>query len=586
MKTLHSNWATWFMLPVILVLVVACAQQAQAPAAPPAAQPAAPQPAQPAAQPAQPVAPAQPAASGSKVSAIFDKWTTEQWMAHMNMKIIETMDSSGPEVVSAKDGDVFFYTNSSTTWGANNPKNSVWVIDAKTKKTVAVSDLPDKYALGFGSHNLGVSGDGKWAYLPALKGNTNFLLVLNARTLKIAKVLQFLSQGVSPTTGRPHHVKNFRTEDGRDLVLIEDFNWSFGGAGFYILDPSKDNALVGGMNNGDLMGGLYIANPSPDGKFIYASMPGGVGGRGGVGGDRDIHTSEFRIDPKTWTVTDNINPLEDPNWGTFTADSKYFWLTLGGPGKVVKIDTKTNQIVATVTTGPGPYGDVLSFDETKLYVADKGEAPGYNQQGRTVTVIDTEANVVLKAVGPVGRTTDHVVLSPDGKEVWAMSNADHGIWIINTETDEVVQNIKSPNDGDIHGGAFVRFFSDAGAVKSETVSGITGLLGSARAAQVKWIQTPKTTIRVSPPRPNLDQAASYRPDKISVTAGNTVVLRFVNSSGTSGGTATLQGPDGIGKFELQAGQSKVFEWKVPAAGVYTVTDPRDTQKTVLTIEVK
>ncbi len=521
-------------------------------------------------------------------AGIFDKWTTEQWMAHMNMKIVEKMDSSGPAVVNPKDGDVYFYTNASTTWGADNPKNSVVVIDQKTKKVVAVSDLPDKYALGFGSHNVGVSADGKWVYLPALKGNTNYLLILDARTLKISKVLQFMSQGVTPVTGRPHHIRNWRTDDGRDLILVEDFNWSFGGAGMYALDPSQDNALVGGMNNGDLMGGIYIANPSPDGKFIYGSMPGGVGGRGGTGGDREIPTSEFRIDPKTWTVTDNINPLEDPNWGTFTADSKFFWLTLGGPGKVVKIDTKTNAVVATVTTGPGPYGDVLSYDETKLYVADKGEAPGYNQQGRTVTVVDTAAETVIKQVGPVGRTTDHVILSPDGKEIWAQSNADHGIWVIDTSNDEITGNIKMPNDGDVHGGAFVRFYGDGGAIKSETVSDISGLLGSARAAQVKYLATPKTLIRVTPPKPALDQGGSFRPDKITVAPGSTTTLRFFNSSGTSGGTGTLDASAiGGGKFELQAGQSRYVEFKAPAqAGTYTVLDPRDTQKTVLTIEVK
>ena len=529
-----------------------------------------------------------PIAPSTSILGIFDKWTTEQWMAHMNMKIVETMDSSGPDVVNPKDGDVFFYTNASTTWGSNNLKNSIWVVDSKTKKTVAVSDLPEKYALGFGSHNLGVSADGKWAYLPALKGSTNFLLIINARTLKLAKVLQFMSQGVTPVTGRPHHIRNWHTDDGRDLMLVDDFNWSFAGAGMYALDPSKDNALVGGMNNGDLMGGIYIANPSPDGKFIYGSMPGGVGARGGTGGNRGIPSSEFRIDPKTWTVTDNINPVEDPNWGTFTADSKYFWLTLGEPGEVVQIDTKTNTIVATVHTGPGPYGDVLSYDETKLYVADKGETSGYNQQSQTITVIDTAAGVVIKQIGQVGRTTDHVILSPDGGEVWAQSNADHGIWIIDTTNDTIKQSILSPNDGDIHGGAFVRFFNDAGAVKGETVSDISGLLGSARAAQVKYLAAPKTLVRVTAPRPPLDQAGSYRPDKITVAPGSTTLIRFFNSGGTSGGYADLDASAiGGGKFKLNAGQSKYVEYKAPAtAGTFTVFDARDTQKTVFTVEVK
>ncbi len=545
---------------------------------------------QPVATNIEPAAPP-PAPPGAPAAGIFDKWTTDQWMAHMNMKIVETMDSSGPDVVNPKDGDVYFYTNASTTWGSNNPKNSVWVIDSKTKKTVAVSDLPEEYSLGFGSHNLGVSADGKWAYLPALKGNSNFLLILDARTLKINKVLQGMSQGVGSNqlTGRPHHVKNFHTDDGRDLILVEDFNWNFGGAGFYVLDPSKDNALVGGMNNGDTMGAPYIVVPSPDGKFLYASMPGGVGGStGGLGGDRGIATSIFRIDPTTWTVTYNIQPLQDPNWGTFSADAKTYWITLSAIGKVAKIDTKTNTVLDVVTTGPGPYGDQLSYDETKLYVADKGEAPGYNQQSQTITVIDTASDVVIKQIGPVGRTTDHVDLSPDGKEIWAQSNADHGIWVIDTSNDTIKQNIMSPNDGDIHGGAFVRFFSDAGAIKSETVSDITGLLGSARAAQVKYLATPKTIVKVTPPKPALDQAGSFRPDTITVAPGSTTTIRFFNASGTSGGTSHLDASAiGGGKFDLPAGQSKYVDYTAPSQpGTVTVFDPNDTQKTLFTITVK
>lgn len=588
MKTIRSKLKFWLILPMALVLVVACAPQAQAPASLPAAQPAAPQPVQPGAQPAQPVAPAQPVTSGAKAVGIFDKWTPDQWAQHMNIKVVEKMDPSGPAAYTPKDGDVYFFTNSSTTWGANNPKNSVWVVDTKTKKTVAVSDLPDKYALGFGSHNLSVSADGKWVYLPTLKGNTNFLLILDSRTLKIAKVLQGLSQGVTPTTGRPHHVKNFHTADGRDLILVEDFNWSFGGAGFYLLDPSQDNAVVGGMTNGDMMGGTYIVNPSPDGKFLYASMPGGAGANPGNGGDRAIPSSEYRIDPTTWKISAAIQPLIDPNWGTFSADAKTYWLTLSAQGKVAKIDTKTNSVIDTVTTGPGPYGDQLSYDETKLYVADKGESPGYNQHGMTVTVIDTETDTVVNAIGPIGRTTDHVNLAPDGKEIWATSNADHGIWIINTDTDTIAQSIKSPNDGDIHGGAFVRFYAEGSAIKSETVSDITGLLGSARAAQVKFLQTPKTVVKLTPPKPALDQAGSYRPDKISATAGSTMVLRFFNASGTSGGTGVVDATSlGLGKFDLLAGQSKTFEWQVPnKPGIYIVTDPNDSQKTVLTVEIK
>ena len=580
-------------LLVGLLTLAACGSEktpapTQAPAAPTAlpTRPA-PAPVQPtappvaAAQPVAPVAPAQPApaAAAATSSGIYDKMSLEQWAAHMRVKVVDVLDPSGPPAYAPNDGDVYFFTNSSTTWGATNTRNSVVIIDAKTKKPVAVSDIDPKYAEGFGSHNLGVSADGKWVYLPSLKGATNYLLILDARTLKIAKVLQSTGEGIEPASGRPHHVGNFRSSDGRDLIMVTDFNWNFGGAGFYILDPAQDNAVVGGMTNGDLHGGPYNMVPSPDGKFIYATMPGGVGSNPGRG-MREIESATFKIDPKTWTVKANYWPQGDPNWPCISRDGKTLWVTLGGPGKVVKIDTVKDEEVAEVTTGPGPYGCQLSYDETKLYVADKGEAPGYGQQARTVTVIDTRTHTVIKQIAPVGRTTDHVVLSPDGGEIWAQSNADHSIWVIDTETDEVKEVIQMPNDGDVHGGAFVRFSSAGTEMKAEVVGDIFGLWGSAAQAQTAYITNP-SRFTISVTRDGLV------PNSLTARPGATLTLKFIQSAGT-GRVVGVEGPTlGISRFTLRSGDTKTIDVTVPAQpGSYPVVDPTNRNATPLTITVK
>jgi len=584
----------WVLLALgsiaVLAIAAACAGEkeptpTQVPAVPTliATQPtptpteAAPAPVQPTSPPlvsTQPVAVPAPATE----SGIYDKWTPEQWAAHMRIKVVETLDPSGPPAYTPKDGDIYFFTNSSTTWGATNPKNSVVVINAKTKEVVAVSDLADKYAKDFGSHNLGVSADGKWVYLPSLKGATNYTLVVNARTLKIAKVLESTSEGIEPSSGRPHHIGNFRTSDGRDLIMVTDFNWSFGGAGFYILDPAKDNAVVGGMTNGDLHGGPYNMVPAPDGKFIYATMPGGVGSMT-ARGQRDIPSATFKIDPKTWTVKFSYFPQEDPNWPCISRDGKTLWVTLGGPGKVVKIDTVKDEEKAKVTTGPGPYGCTLSYDETKLYVADKGEAPGYGQQARTLTVIDTRTDSVITQIAPVGRTTDHVVLSPDGSEIWAQSNADHAIWVIDTETDEVKTVIPMPNDGDVHGGAFVRFYSAGGEIKAETVGDIFGLRGSVLQAQLAYLINP-TRFSIAVARD------SFVPNALAAKPGAKLTLKFVQAAGTGRNVAVEAPTLNIGRFTLRPGEAKVVEVTVPAqAGSYPVVNPLAPTTTPLTITV-
>lgn len=108
----------------------------------------------------------------------------------------------------------------------------------------------------------------------------------------------------------------------------------------------------------------------------------------------------------------------------------------------------------SIITGPGPWGAPLSYDNTKLYTADKGEGPGYNQMGRTATIVDLQTMGVTNVV-PIGITTDHAILSPDGKEVWFTSNAGHNIHVMDATTEKITTVIQDPADGDIHGGIFV-----------------------------------------------------------------------------------------------------------------------------------
>ena len=120
-----------------------------------------------------------------------------------------------------------------------------------------------------------------------------------------------------------------------------------------------------------------------------------------------------KINLTTWKVEQAI-PMLDPIWPEVTIDGKTAWVTLGGPSKVAKVDLEKGEVLTELSTGPGPWGARLNYDETKLYTADKGETRGYGQQGITSTVFDTAFDIATNVI-PIGKTTDHIILRPTAR---------------------------------------------------------------------------------------------------------------------------------------------------------------------------
>jgi DNA-binding beta-propeller fold protein YncE len=402
------------------------------------------------------------------------------WPERLGIIVGEMKQPTGKALLTPKAGDLYFFSNASTTWGATNPANAVWVIDAKTKKTVLEVAPPD--GAGYSSHGIAVSGDGKYVYLPML-GKVNHIKVMDGRTFEVVQTIT--------TLGRQHHQKIWHDPvTNKDLIIGEDFGWSFVGSGVYVLDPSQNNAVVGGVSRGDISGNPYVTTPSPDGKFIYVTVPASTSAL------RDkMEGTLMKINPKDWSVV-GATPMIDPLWAEVSLDGKFAYVTSGGTAKLIKVDLETMTEVGEVMTGPGPWGARISYDQSKLYTADKGEGPGFNQQGRSSTIIDLQTMGVIDML-PIGLTTDHAIMSPDGKEMWFTSNAEHGIWVYDTVTGKM-EVIKDPADGDIHGGVFVQYTDDGkGGVKGEVVSDYSGLHGSALAAQIKYVSEPQLNIAIN-----------------------------------------------------------------------------------------
>lgn len=524
------------IIALIASAVVACApQQAVQPAAPaaPVVVQQASAPSAPAQQPAQ-------VAGGFSAPSPGPNLLAKNWNERLGIIVSEYKAPTGKAFINPKPGDLWFFSNSSTAWGATNTKNAVWVIDAKTKQTVA--EVAPFDGEGNSSHGIAVSGDAKFIYLPML-GKDTHIDVLDGRTLEVVQTIK--------TLGRPHHHKLWHDPNsGKDLIIGEDFNWNFTGSGVYVIDPSQNNAIVGGLSNGDFEGNPYVSTPAPDGSFIVVTVPAPIPGfrekmDGWVG----------KVDPKNWKVV-GLVPMKDPLWAEVTLDGKYAYVTSGGEARVHKINLETMTDEGEVQTGPGPWGARLSYDQTKLYTADKGEGPGYNQQGRSSTVIDLQTMGVVDVI-KIGLTTDHALLSPDGKEIWFTSNADHGIYILNTATHEVTV-VKDPADGDIHGGVFVQYKDDAkGGVVGEVVADYSGLHGSALEAQRKYVSEPTLTIALS--------RDGFMQKSVNVQAGQALRLTIKHVGGTSAGKITFQSDElGIKPITLSPGESQEIRWTAPA----------------------
>jgi len=426
----------------------------------------------------------------SPVLAQQDSWATAE-ARRLGVRLVESRDASGPPAYPVAAGDLLFFTNSGTSYAATNRKNSVVVIDARAKKPIGMSDLDAPYSERLGSHGIGMSLDGKYTYLPSMtaigaaEGATpEYTLVLDTRSLKIHQVLA--------TGGTPHHAKAFRDGQGRERVILEHFNWNTAasaGKGFFIMDPKEDNKVIAGMLTGDLHGNPYSGFTTPDGRFLYYSVP--PPNRNELG--RAIDGWLAKIDTSTWKVVQSLPMNHYPLWTVFSKDGKWAWVTNSLDDKVVRVQRgvmpgERDRVVGEVKTGGGPYGMRMSIDDKELWVADKGES---GPAGKTITIIDTENNTVKATVQTDCLRNDHIILSPDGQEMWATCNESHDIVVLDARTHAIKARVPMPNSGDSHGGVFVAYSRSADGLVAEVVSDQNGLHGSALDAAVKntaWVQ--------------------------------------------------------------------------------------------------
>ena len=483
------------------------------------------------------------------------------------IKVVQTFDASGKPAYETKGGDLLFITNASVSYYSTADKPMIVVINAKTRKIIAVADID----MPSTPHGITLSPDGKYIYLPSGpstagggrgRGEGFFgssaappTAVVDAKTLKLAALIN--------TGGSTHHTQVFADK----YIMFDSFQ---GPLPIFLLDPST-NKVVRGIPAGDFNGRPYIAFPSPDGKFIYVTVRPGIN-RDASGREMDGWLS--KINAETMQAVGNFPVGPGPVWTAITQDGKTGYVSLGPTNKLVKLDLESGKILGVAPTGRGPYGIRLSPDEKIAYVANKGEG-GNGQKGATFAAIDTNTMSIIREQlsCPEGLCqADHIILSPDGKELWVSNNLG-SISVFDRDTLKMLATIQTPKLGDPHGGTFVQIAQDNRS--ATVVSDIGGPHGGVSPYAALAKPAPAAAAATAPVRGSsstvtvVTQAFKFVPATLDMTAGQKVTFTFQNRDDAD---HNIVSEDGVLFREVVLGgsQEKTADWTAPSKpGTYT-----------------
>lgn len=384
-------------------------------------------------------------------------------------RIVATYEA-GEQIFFPEPGGLYYYENT----GVSTSRGGVTVVDRINSNQVVVGDATTREVLASnvlsedmrGSmHTTVLSPDGRYVYMvgppitsitgeevqgggapPGLRGSAS-LLKIDALTLQPVKQIAI--------GGRLHHGQVFQDR----YLLMDTFVAEPDGLNVFLYDPETDE-VIGGIRASDLGGTNYTA--FTDNEFIYVLMwpPNVEGFRGGpndfiVGSSTALRPYWVsKLDPVTWEVVQEY-PYKGyrGDWITFDSAGEYMYVPTAS-SSISKIDTETGESIWAAPTGVGPYAASLNADESEIWIANKGESSG--AIGRTITVVDANSGRGIATLFS-GYAVDHILLSPNGKEMWATSNAEGRIYVFDAESHDQIDVIDMPHQGDPHGLVWVKY---------------------------------------------------------------------------------------------------------------------------------
>lgn len=113
-------------------------------------------------------------------------------------------------------------------------------------------------------------------------------------------------------------------------------------------------------------------------------------------------------------------------------DGASVYVTGANFNALAEIETRSNRVVAIVSTGVGPYGVAISPDGTTVYVT--------NSSANTVSMIDSASKRTVATI-PLGYQPLGISLSSDGKHAYITNSVSNDVSVIDTATKKVVSII-------------------------------------------------------------------------------------------------------------------------------------------------
>jgi YVTN family beta-propeller protein len=150
------------------------------------------------------------------------------------------------------------------------------------------------------------------------------------------------------------------------------------------------------------------------------------------------------IDAQTDRTQFSVPVGDGPAQFAVSADGRYAYTGITEPAEVVKVDLDARKVVGSVAVSAPPVQVYLTPDDATVVSADQGtpDAPGHS-----ASLIDT-ADMSVRATVPTGAGPHGVVISPAGTLAWVTNSYDHSVSTIDLASQTVSATVpvgKGPN---------------------------------------------------------------------------------------------------------------------------------------------